>query len=45
MPPRKKETKLGGLCIICGEYVFGTEGLEAHYQTHHGSSPRRAPIE
>lgn len=27
--------KLGGLCIVCGEYVYAAEGLEQHYKNKH----------
>jgi len=33
MPPIK--TKRGGICIVCGEYVFAAETLEAHYKANH----------
>ena len=26
---------LGGVCIICGEYVFAVEGLAQHYKDKH----------
>ena len=30
-----QKDKRGGVCIVCGEYVFAAEGLAQHYRDRH----------
>jgi hypothetical protein len=40
MAKGKRTPGAGGVCIVCGEFVFSAEGLAQHYKDRHMGDKR-----